>query len=30
MTVLGEMTENLKTNLAAMNPVTKAYKGGLS
>ena len=23
MTVLGEMTENLKTNLAAMNPVAK-------
>jgi len=30
MTVLGEMTENLKTNLAAMNPVAKSYKGGLS
>ena len=29
MTVLGEMTENLKTNLAAMNPVAKSYKGCL-
>ena len=30
MTILGDITETLRTMLESMNPVMKSYKGGLS
>lgn len=30
MTILGDITDNLRTMLESMNPVMKSYKGGLS
>ena len=30
MTILGDITETLRTMLESMNPVIKSYKGGLS